>query len=72
MISLLLHKLGIYNEIDYIRNNLKHTKTLRRKFYKPDEREVLNKMIMICYKNKLYFNSEDLINAKKKLQSVKY
>lgn len=70
MISYVLHKLGIYSELDYIRNNLKHTKTLNKKFYKPDPKEVLNKMILICYKNKLNFTSDDLINAKKKLQNV--
>lgn len=71
MISYILHKMGIYSELDYIRNNLKHTKTLRRKFYKADQKEILNKMIMICYKNKLNFTSDDLINAKKKLQNTK-
>ena len=64
MISYILHKLGIYNELDYVRNNLKPTKTLRKQFYVPDKKEVLNKMITICYKNKL-MNCNDLINAKK-------
>ena len=70
MISYILHKMGIYSELDYVRNNLKHTKTLRRKFYNPNKKEILNKMIMICYKNKLNFTSDDLINAKKKLQHI--
>ena len=71
MISYILHKLGIYNELDYVRNNLKPTKTLRKQFYVPDKKEVLNKMITICYKNKLNFTCNDLINAKKKLDNAK-
>lgn len=72
MISYVLHKIGIYSELDYIRNNLKHTKTLRRKFYNANQKEILNRMIMICFKNKLNFTSDDLINAKKNLQNIKH
>ena len=72
MITYILNKLGYYNydELNYIRHNLKHTKTLKKQFYIPNKKELLNKMITIRYKNKLLFNNNDLINSKKNLKSI--
>ena len=77
MFNSFLNKIGLYNvfnEGDYelikIRENLKHTVTLRRQFYTPTKKEIINKYQIIINKKKPRINVEELVNAKKKLIHV--
>jgi len=64
-------KEDIYNNylID-IKNNLKHTITLKKKFYIPSKLEILNKHFMIQLKNKPKINIQDIIDTKNNLKPI--
>ena len=77
MFNSFLNRIGLYNifnEGDYelikIRENLKHTVTLRRQFYTPTKEEILNKYQIIINKKKPRIDVEALVNAKKNLVHV--
>ena len=77
MFNSFLNTIGLYNvfnEGDYelikIRENLKHTVTLRRQFYTPTKEEILNKYQIIINKKKPRIDVEALVNAKKNLVHV--
>ena len=53
-----------------IKNKLKPTTTLTRKFYVPTEHEIINKYQMIENRKKPKINIEELINIKKKLTHI--
>ena len=74
MLDSFLHNMGLYNlfyDEDYnlieIKNKLKHTVTLKRRFFAPTELEIINKYHMIKNKSRPKINVSDLINAKKNL-----
>ena len=74
MLNKLLYNIGLYDifyEGDYdlmnIKNNLKPTVTLTRKFYTPTENEIINKYQMRENRNKPKININELIEAKKNL-----
>tara|TARA_B100001564_G_scaffold353150_1_gene361657 strand:+ start:1198 stop:1434 length:237 start_codon:yes stop_codon:yes gene_type:complete len=77
MFNSFLNKIGLYNvfnegdyEIIKIRENLKHTVTLRRQFYTPTKEEIINKYQIIINKKKPRIDVEALVNAKKNLVHV--
>ena len=51
-----------------IKNNLKKTYTLKKKFYKPTFNEINNKLFMINLKKKYKINHEELILIKNNLR----
>tara|TARA_Y100000589_G_scaffold312504_1_gene332921 strand:+ start:1764 stop:2006 length:243 start_codon:yes stop_codon:yes gene_type:complete len=74
MLNKLLYNIGLYDifyEGDYdlmnIKNNLKPTVTLTRKFYTPTENEIINKYQMRENRNKPKIKINELIEAKKNL-----
>lgn len=74
MLNKLLYNIGLYEcfyEGDYnlinIRNNLKPTITLTRKFYTPTENEIINKYQMRENRNKPKININEIIEVKKNL-----
>tara|TARA_B100001564_G_C20202782_1_gene473645 strand:- start:331 stop:567 length:237 start_codon:yes stop_codon:yes gene_type:complete len=78
MFNSFLNKIGLYNifnEGDYelikIRENLKHTVTLRKQFYAPTEQEIMNKYQMIINRKKPKIDVDSLIEAKKNLIHIK-
>ena len=69
--------MGLFNhfyEEDFnlmeIKNKLKPTITLTRKFYVPTEQEIMNKYQMIENRKKPKINIEELINIKKNLTHI--
>lgn len=77
MLDSFLYNVGLYNlfyDGDYdlinIKNKLKHTVTLKRKFYVPTKHEIINKYHMIKTKNLPKISVNDLVNAKKNLIHV--
>jgi hypothetical protein len=78
MFNSFLNKIGLYNifnEDDYelikIRENLKHTITLKKQFYVPTEQEIMNKYQMIINRKKPKIDVDSLIEAKKNLIHIK-
>ena len=74
MLNKLLYNIGLYEcfyEGDYnlinIRNNLKPTITLTRKFYTPTENEIINKYQMRENRNKPKININEIVEVKKNL-----
>jgi hypothetical protein len=74
MLNKLLYNIGLYEcfyEGDYnlinIRNNLKPTITLTRKFYTPTKNEIINKYQMRENRNKPKININEIIEVKKNL-----
>lgn len=76
VLNYILSKLGLIynesNEIINVRKNLKRTSTLRRKFYVPKKKEILNKLYIIKYRNNPKFNIDDLLRAKNNLKNIKH
>ena len=77
MLNKILYNLGLYeyfNDEDYtlieLKNNLKSTKTLQKKFYCPSKLEILNKYHKIQIKKKPYINVVELLSIKKNLRSI--
>jgi len=77
MLNKILYNIGLFNhfyEEDFnlmeIKNKLKPTTTLTRKFYVPTEHEIINKYQMIENRKKPKINIEELINIKKKLTHI--
>ena len=69
----ILNKLGLgynYNEIEKVKMNLKHTKTLKKKFFIPTQKDILNKMYVIKFKNKPRFEKNEIIKIKNSLKSI--
>lgn len=67
----ILNKLGLYyNEIELIKMNLKSTKTLKKTFFVPMEKDILNKMYIIKYRNNPRFNKNELIKVKDTLKPI--
>ena len=50
--------------------NLKHTKTLKKKFFIPTQKDILNKMYIIKFKNKPRFEKNEIIKIKNSLKSA--
>ena len=78
MLNKLLYNIGLYDifyEGDYnlmnIKNNLKPTVTLTRKFYTPTEQEIINKYQMRENRIKPKIDIDELLEVKKKLVHVK-
>ena len=78
MLNKLLYNIGLYDvfyEGDYnlmnIKNNLKPTVTLTRKFYTPTEQEIINKYQMRENRIKPKINIDELLEVKKNLVHVK-
>ena len=72
MLNKLLYNIGLYDifyEGDYdlmnIKNNLKPTVTLTRKFYTPTENEIINKYQMRENRIKPKININELLEVKK-------
>jgi hypothetical protein len=76
VLNYILSKLGLIynesNEIINVRNNLKRTSTLRRTFYVPEKKEILNKLYIIKYRNNPKFKIDDLLRAKNNLKNIKH
>ena len=53
-----------------IKNNLKKTTTLTRRYYKPDILELKNKIFLRNLKHLHKYNPNDLIEAKKNLKKT--
>ena len=53
-----------------IKNNLKKTTTLTRRYYKPDILELKNKIFLRNLKHLHKYNPNDLIDAKKNLKKT--
>jgi len=53
-----------------IKNNLKKTTTLTRRYYKPNLLELKNKIFFRKLKHLYKFNTNDLIEAKKNLKKI--
>ena len=77
MLNKLLYNIGLYDifyEGDYdlmnIKNNLKPTVTLTRKFYTPTENEIINKYQMRENRIKPKININELLEVKKKLIQI--
>ena len=77
MLNKILYNMGLFNhfyEEDFnlmeIKNKLKPTITLTRKFYVPTEQEIMNKYQMIENRKKPKINIEELINIKKNLTHI--
>ena len=77
MLNKILYNIGLFNhfyEEDFnlmeIKNKLKPTTTLTRKFYVPTEHEIINKYQMIENRKKPKINIEELINIKKNLTHI--
>ena len=77
MLNKLLYNIGLYDifyEGDYdlmnIKNNLKPTVTLTRKFYTPTENEIINKYQMRENRNKPKIDINELLNVKKNLIEI--
>lgn len=77
MLNKILYNIGLFNHFydeDFnlieIKNKLKPTTTLTRKFYVPTEHEIINKYQMIENRKKPKINIEELINIKKKLTHI--
>lgn len=77
MLNKILYNIGLFNnfyEEDFnlmeIKNKLKPTITLTRKFYVPTEYEIINKYQMIENRKKPKINIEELINIKKNLTHI--
>jgi hypothetical protein len=65
-------KEDLYNYYLYdIKNNLKHTVTLKKQFYIPTQLELQNKVFMLNLKKKHKINVNDLINSKNNLKVSK-
>ena len=78
MLNKLLYNIGLYEcfyEGDYnlinIRNNLKPTVTLTRRFYTPTEHEIINKYQMRENRIKPRINITELLEIKKNLIHIK-
>tara|TARA_B100001559_G_scaffold162412_1_gene136267 strand:+ start:2034 stop:2270 length:237 start_codon:yes stop_codon:yes gene_type:complete len=78
MLNKLLYNIGLYDifyEGDYnlmnIKNNLKPTVTLTRKFYTPTEHEIINKYQMRENRVKPKIDIDELLAVKKKLVHTK-
>ena len=75
VLNYILSRLGLIynesNEIINVRKNLKHVNTLKRKFYVPEKKEILNKLYIIKYRNNPKVNIDDLLLAKKNLKNLK-
>ena len=54
--------------LEEVKNNLKPTQTLKKKFYIPTKNEIQNKSFMIRIKNKPKITKEQLIECKKNLK----
>tara|TARA_Y100000389_G_C17168782_1_gene368067 strand:- start:322 stop:564 length:243 start_codon:yes stop_codon:yes gene_type:complete len=62
-------KENLYNYyLEEVKNNLKPTQTLKKKFYIPTKNEIQNKSFMIRIKNKPKIIKEQLIECKKNLK----
>ena len=77
MFNSFLNTIGLYNvfnEGDYelikIRQNLKHTVTLKKQFYIPTKEEIVNKYQILINRRKPRIDVEALVNAKKNLIHV--
>ena len=77
MLNKILYNMGLFNHFydeDFnlmeIKNKLKPTTTLTRKFYVPTEHEIINKYQMIVNRKKPKINIEELINIKKNLTHI--
>ena len=77
MLNKLLYNIGLYDifyEGDYnlmnIKNNLKPTVTLTRKFYTPTENEIINKYQMRENRIKPKININELLEVKKNLIQI--
>tara|TARA_Y100000741_G_C18223413_1_gene546853 strand:- start:790 stop:1017 length:228 start_codon:yes stop_codon:yes gene_type:complete len=73
VLSYILNKIKLYynyNEIELIRMNLKHTKTLKKRFFIPKKEDILNKMYTIKYRNNPRFNKTELIKIKESLKPI--
>tara|TARA_B100000401_G_C52728568_1_gene682346 strand:+ start:917 stop:1153 length:237 start_codon:yes stop_codon:yes gene_type:complete len=78
MLNKLLYNIGLYDVFydgDYnlmnIKNNLKPTVTLTRKFYTPTEQEIINKYQMRENRIKPKIDIVELLEVKKNLVHVK-
>ena len=78
MLNKLLYNIGLYDifyEGDYnlmnIKNNLKPTVTLTRKFYTPTENEIINKYQMRENRIKPKIDIDELLEVKKNLVHIK-
>ena len=78
MLNKLLYNIGLYDifyEGDYnlmnIKNNLKPTVTLTRKFYTPTEHEIINKYQMRENRVKPKIDIDELLEVKKNLVHIK-
>ena len=76
MFSSILYNIGLYDKIydeDYtllqIKNNLKKTYTLKKKFYFPTINEIQNKSHRIKLKSRPCININDIIYSKNKLKT---
>tara|TARA_Y100001958_G_C21098123_1_gene449010 strand:- start:8 stop:241 length:234 start_codon:yes stop_codon:yes gene_type:complete len=77
MLNKILYNIGLFNhfyEEDFnlmeIKNKLKPTTTLTRRFYVPTEHEIINKYQMIENRKKPKIDIEELINIKKNLTHI--
>ena len=77
MLNKILYNFGLYeyfNDENYIlmelKNNLKSTKTLQKRFYCPSKLEILNKYHKIQIKKRPYINVFELLSTKKNLKSI--
>ena len=77
MLNKILFNIGLYeyfNDDDYtlmeIKNNLKSTKTLKKKFYIPNKIDILNKYHKIQIKKKPTINISEILLIKKNLKSI--
>tara|TARA_B100000401_G_C52593521_1_gene618403 strand:+ start:430 stop:657 length:228 start_codon:yes stop_codon:yes gene_type:complete len=59
-----------YNEIELVKMKLRKTKTLKKKFFIPKKKDILNKIYIIKYKNNPRFNRDELIKIKQNLKSI--
>tara|TARA_B110001452_G_scaffold31826_1_gene24852 strand:- start:246 stop:497 length:252 start_codon:yes stop_codon:yes gene_type:complete len=77
MLDNLLYNIGLYKcffDEDYnlmnIKNNLKHTVTLKKKFYVPTKKEIVNKYQMWRNRIKPKIDINELLEIKKNLSKL--
>ena len=77
MFNSILYNMGLYNVLyddDYnlinIKNTLKKTKTLKKKFYIPTDIEIQNKYHRIKLKKRPRINVTDIIHIKNNLKQI--
>jgi hypothetical protein len=77
MLNKILFNIGLYeyfNDENYIlmeiKNNLKSTQTLKKKFYCPTKLEILNKYHKIQIKKRPCINISELLLTKQNLKTI--